>query len=261
MIFQRYDQQWVGRFDRLIAESRLVHGFSTRSGGVSRPPYDSLNLGINTSDCSDHVRENRCRFLRVLDVSNDSPVLPEQIHGDHVAVADHPGKYPDTDAVITGKPGIALTIQAADCVPVYLFDSSVPCIGLVHAGWRGTAKQITRKTIQAMVSSFQANPKTLHAFIGPSIGPCCYAVGAEVEVRFDFRYLDHHHLDLWACNRDQCRKAGIPDSHIQTSGICTHCNCDSFFSHRAGVGQTGRMMAVMMIRDEETGGEKQQPGP
>ncbi|MBN2103831.1 peptidoglycan editing factor PgeF [bacterium] len=249
MIFQRYDQQWVGRFDTLLSESRLVHGFSTRKGGISSAPFDSLNLGINTFDDSKNVSINRRRFLHLLGVSEEQLICPKQIHGDRVAVINVQPEYSQTDAMITKTMNVALSIQVADCVPVFFYDPSVPCIGLAHAGWRGTAARITWKTVNTMVRSFKADPKSIRAFIGPSIGPCCYQVGKEVQPRFHSQYVFHDHLDLWGCNRDQCQEAGILDQHIQISGVCTRCNPEFFFSHRASGGKTGRMMAVIMLRE------------
>jgi len=250
MIFQRYGPQWVGRFGALLSESRLIHGFSTRKGGVSISPFDSLNLGINTPDDPNNVSMNQQRFFSLLGLSANQLSYPNQIHGDRIRVIRVPGGYEQTDAMITKTAQVALSVQVADCVPVYLFDPSVPCIGLVHAGWRGTASRITCKTVQTMIRLLKANPKSIQAFIGPSIGPCCYAVGKTVQIRFDSHYIKNQHLDLWTCNRDQCQEAGIPRRNITISGVCTRCHSQFFFSHRDSGGETGRMMAVMMLRGE-----------
>ena len=247
MFFKRYGRQWVGRFHNLSSYSKCIHGFSTRQGGVSAPPFDSLNMGFNTEDTPALVTVNRERLLQKLHVSEACLAIPGQIHGNTVRTAGSPGQYPDTDALITKENNVALMIQVADCVPVFLYDPAVPCIGLVHAGWRGSVENITRRAVEAMIRDLKADPKTLMACIGPSIGPDCYQVGREVQAEFDKKYIAGGNLDLWACNRDQCREAGIPDSHILISGICTHCNPAFFFSNRTSGGRTGRMMAVMML--------------
>lgn len=247
MLFKRYDKQWIGQFDMLMSEPGLIHGFSTRKGGVSSPPFDSLNLGINTIDQQENIQYNRNQFYNILGVHANHLAYPQQVHEDHVAVVIKPAELHQTDAVITKIPGLALSIQVADCAPVFLYNSKIPSIGLVHAGWRGTASEITKKTVRMMIDQFNANPKDILAFIGPSIGPCCYQIGDEAKSCFDSSCLNHDHLDLWQCNKNQLIQSEIPDFNIQVSGICTSCNSSLFFSHRESGGQTGRMMALMMI--------------
>lgn len=247
MLFKRHDRQWIGQFDRLMSEPGIIHGFSTRKGGVSSSPFDFLNLGINTADKQENVHYNRNRFYQAISVQTDRLVMPQQVHENHVAVVTEPGEIPRTDAVITQIPELALSIQIADCVPIFLYYPLIPCIGLVHAGWRGTVRKIAQKTVQAMTDHLNADPSDLLAFIGPSIGPCCYEVGNDVKSCFDPTYLNQDHLDLWECNKEHLVKSGIPVCNIQVSGICTRCNNSMFFSHRESGGETGRMMAVMMI--------------
>ncbi len=238
----------MGQFDRLLKEPGLNHGFSTRKGGVSTPPFDFLNLGTQTGDSFENTTQNRQKFFQALGFSSLTPVVPRQVHENHVAVVADPGEQPAADAVITDRGQIPLTIQVADCVPVFLFDPAVPCIGLVHAGWRGTEALISAKTVHRMKGAFDSDPQNLRACIGPSIGPCCYETGDDVRNRFHSKYIHGKNLDLPECNRDQLISAGLRPENVQKSGICTHCHPDLFFSHRASGGETGRMMAVMMLR-------------
>jgi YfiH family protein len=258
MLFSKTGEQWIGQFDVLRDDSRIIHAFSTRIGGVSAPPFDTLNLGINTDDDPDYIQTNRLRFLNGLHLKGRQLARPRQIHGNQTAIVTVPGEYADTDALVTDNPGICLTIQVADCLPVFLYDSNRLCIGLIHAGWRGTVSQIALHTVRTMISEYRSNPADIRAFIGPSIGPLCYKVGNEVKSRFGRKYVQDDHVNLWQCNRDQLVQAGIPAKQIQISGICTHCHSALFYSHRADKGRTGRMMAVMMIKDRDSSYKKQE---
>ena len=251
MLFSKIGEQWIGQFDLVCTDSRILHAFSTRIGGVSTPPFDTLNLGINTDDVPDHVRDNRSRFLNLLHLAGDQLAIPRQIHGNRIVPVNMAGEYADTDAVLTDIPGIVLTIQVADCLPVFLYDPGRLCIGLVHAGWKGTANEITLQAVRAMISVYHSDPADIRAFIGPSIGPLCYEVSDDVKYQFKNDYVHDNHLDLWQCNRDQLLQGGVQAHQIQISGICTHCHSSLFFSHRADRGKTGRMMAVMMIKTKE----------
>jgi YfiH family protein len=248
MLFKRRNSLFIGHFSSLLSQKTLVHGFSMRQGGKSEIPFDSLNLGLRTGDSDEHVRQNRLLFFDTLDIDDSRVVIPEQVHEDRVVYVDRPGQFKGADAVITDKPHLALSIQMADCVPVFLFDARAGCIGLVHAGWRSTAGQIVMKTVGTMIERCSAKTGSLYAAIGPSIGPCCFQVGPEVKSRFQEVYIRNGNLDLWQANFDQLISSGIPPEHIELCGICTRCNSRFFFSHRADHGQTGRMLAVMMIQ-------------
>jgi YfiH family protein len=258
MLFSKIGKQWIGQFDVICDDNRIIHAFSTRIGGVSTPPFDTLNLGLNTDDNPDHIRTNRSRFLKGLQLKDIQLALPRQIHGNRTAIVTVAREYADTDALITDKPGIGLTIQVADCLPIFLYDSNRLCIGLVHAGWRGTVNQIALHAVHAMISEYRSNPADIRAFIGPSIGPLCYEVGNEVIPKFKRKYVHDGHVNLWQCNQDQLIQAGIPVQQIQISGICTHCHSELFYSHRADGVRTGRMMAVMMIKDQDSRIKKQE---
>ena len=250
MIFRKFNSLFIGHFQALFSEESLVHGFSTRFGGVSPSPFDSLNLGVNTEDKIRNIQLNQNRFLNALDIPKSRLAIPRQIHNDRVEYVETPGRVFESDALITNRTEIALSIQVADCVPIFLYEPSVPCIGLIHAGWKGTALNISKNTVLAMSRHFHADPGLIQAFIGPSIGPCCYHVGPEVLNHFTSVTADSC-LDLWQVNISQMQSAGIQPDHIESSGICTRCNSGFFFSYRASRGVTGRMMAVIMLRKQD----------
>jgi hypothetical protein len=265
----------------------LVHGFSTRLGGSSRP-YDgnALNLGFTSQDDRSAVERNRALFLRKLQPRGSHPsglVTLRQIHSDIVHAIDDPPSHPLAgDGMITNKPGILLGILTADCIPIILADEKRRAIGVFHAGWRGTIKRIVQKGIGEMHRHFGSKPQDIRAAIGPGIHSCCYQVGPEIRERFQsqFEYADelfreekgsdvvrdkypllfltarapgHSELptsiflDLIEANRRQLLDAGVPDKKISSSPLCTSCRTDILFSHRAEHGATGRMMAVAGI--------------
>ena len=226
-----------------------MHAFSTRPGGVSPEPFDSLNLGHNTDDDGDNVAENRKRFFQTLGVNSKFVAMPNQVHGHHIQHVSRGGFYPDTDALITDTPGVALTVQTADCVPLFLIDEMRPAIGLVHAGWRGSAGDIAGKTVQTMREAFGTRPENLKVFIGPSIGPCCYEIGPEVQKTISPEFFEGRHLNLWQLNAQTLVRSGVKTEHIHIAGMCTACLSDWFFSHRRSGGKTGRLMSVLMIHN------------
>lgn len=244
------------------AERGIVHGFAGRTGGVSPPPFDSLNVGLHVGDDPARVRENRRRLCQALGVSPGALVVGQQVHGASVArvSAAHRGRgawdaadaLPGVDALITAEPGPVLMGLFADCVPVLLLDPRTPAVGLVHAGWRGTAGQAVVRAVAAMAEAFGTDPASCQALIGPSIGPCCYTVGEDVAARFSGDMGDVVHarghqlyLDLWAANRRLLEAAGVPANRIVIAQICTRCRMDLCFSYRGAGGRTGRMAAII----------------
>ena len=256
-------ERWGTRFPFVTA------GISSRVGGVSEPPYDSLNCALHVADDPDRGIANRKRLAASLGVPFESWTCAEQVHGCRVAVvtsADR-GKgsvaredaIPDTDGLITRQPGIWLTAFFADCVPLYFFDPVRRAVGLAHAGWKGTALKIAERTVESMRQSFGTDPADLLAAIGPSIGACCYEVDEPVIDRIratldDIGETDadavirstndgKYRLNLQEMNRRIMIKAGILPIHIEVSTICTGCRRDRLFSHRKEGGTTGRMVA------------------
>ena len=244
MFFEKNGHLFIGRFASLFRSADVFHGVSTRMGGVSSPPYDTLNLGKRTDDTPTNVEENRRRFYRAMAVSSQNKAIPQQVHGDTIAYVPHPGTFPETDGMVTDVPGIALVVQVADCLPIFLYDSRKKAIGLIHAGWKGMMQFIVRKAVEEMVHRFHTQPQDLRVYFGPSIGPCCYEVQDDVTSHFLKKYVPEGKLNLWTCAEDQLIEAGVPKEKIEKSGLCTVCLSDWFFSHRASGGKAGRMMAV-----------------
>ncbi|NQT25759.1 peptidoglycan editing factor PgeF [candidate division KSB1 bacterium] len=251
MFFKRIDSTFNGKFSELFKSHYVSHGFSTRQGGFSSAPFDTLNLGSGTEDKTMSVSQNRKRFFQAVEITESQCVFPIQVHGDCVRTVTIPGTYPDTDAVITNQSGLVLTIQIADCVPVYLIDPVQMAVGLVHAGWRGSCAGIVEKTICQMNQDFGSVPSDIQVFIGPSIGPCCYEVGEDVASQFENQYLSGTWLDLWQYTEDQAQQAGVHRKKIYRANLCTRCHSSWFFSHRGSQGKTGRMMAFLGVRANE----------
>jgi YfiH family protein len=251
MFFERIDSIFTGQFCELFNSHYIIHGFSTRRGGFSSSPFDTLNLGSGTEDKPGCVTQNRARFFKAVGIDESRCVFPVQVHGDSVRTAASPGSYPETDAVITKQPGLILTIQTADCVPVYLIDPVQMAVGLVHAGWRGNKAGIVKKAVRQMIRDFGSSASDIQVFIGPSIGPCCYEVGKDVSSQFDSRYLSGTWLDMWQYTEDQIRQIGVYQKKIYRANLCTRCHPDWFFSYRGSQGNTGRMMAFLGIYSSE----------
>ncbi len=247
-------------FPSLDAFPELVHGITTRHGGVSSGPYTSLNLSKGLGDDPAAVTENLARTAAAFDICRDHLVSPNQRHTANVrrvAVADWGIVQPNCDVLITGEPGVPLLLRYADCTPVLIYDPAHRALALIHSGWRGTVQGATRAAVAALTREFDSRPADLVAAIGPSIGPCCYEVGDEVvgAVRAAFDRADdllparphgRRHFDLWAANARWLAEAGV--GRVEIAGLCTACRTDEFYSHRAERGRTGHFGAVMGMR-------------
>jgi YfiH family protein len=241
-----------------------VQGFTTRHEGVSRAPYNSLNLGINTLDQEYNVEGNRNLLARAFDTSPDKLVTVQQVHGTDILVIDEPNDDVshflgiESDAIITNQPGIMIGVCVADCVPILLHDAEKRVIAVVHAGWQGTAGKLVAKTVAGMKTLFGSQPEHIQAAIGPCIGQCCYEVDAPVKKVFEQNGFDwscytkqkeglHWSLDLAAANRDLLIHNGVPEAHIHRADMCVCCQRDLFFSYRRDGGETGRQMGFIML--------------
>jgi hypothetical protein len=226
-----------------------VLAFSTRLGGVSRPPFDSLNLGRSTEDDPGDVAENRRRYLAVLGFQPAALATAGQVHGTTVAEVKAPGVHPACDALVTRVPGIALAITGADCTPLLLVARTA--IAAVHSGWRGTAGGVTTAALRKLLELSPSTARDVTVHIGPSIRACCYRVGDEVARQFPsetVRYSDGAwHLDLVAAARLQLGEAGVPEERIHDVAACTACDPLTYFSHRRDGPRTGRHWAVAAL--------------
>jgi YfiH family protein len=207
--------------------------FSTRHGGVSEGPYESLNLGILTGDERTRVERNRERLAAAAGIYPRSIAMGWQVHGTDIqSWSGFPaGSDPleKVDGHVTRCEDLALLVLVADCLPVALAGDDQ--VAMVHCGWRGLAGGI----LASAVGRFDEPPA---AAIGPGIGPCCYEVGDEVRAHFDGRFADERMLDLRAIADHLLRAAGV--ERIEQVDLCTSCREDLFFSHRRDAGVTGR---------------------
>lgn len=237
----------------------LTHAFTTRVGGVSVPPFDTLNLGRASGDAAPSVRENRRRAMAALGRDLEDHVEASQVHGARAALAgvrDRGRKIPGVDILLTRDPAVVLAMHYADCVPVLLADPRSRAIGVVHTGWRGTAAGAAAEAVRAMAGAFGSRPGDLVAAVGPAIGPCCYEVDAPVaEALAPWPWRDavlapvragRWLLDLWEANRRQLLDAGVPEDTVGVAGLCTACHPGLFFSHRRDR-RTGRMAALIAV--------------
>lgn len=248
--------------EKLSAQNWLTHAFCTRLGGVSSGPYSSLNVGDLVGDREENVIQNLNLVREAFGVPDGGLILMRQVHGDRILHLDGDGPLPEAlpecDGLISDRPGVALGVRTADCVPIFFADRARRIIGAAHAGWRGTALGIAARMVETLAGRFLSHREDLTALIGPAIGPCCYQVDAPVFEAFSAmpgadlflrpcKELGRWMLDLALANRLQIRAAGVPPENICTSGLCTSCRPDLFFSHRAGGGSTGRQISLLML--------------
>ncbi|MCL2337739.1 MAG: peptidoglycan editing factor PgeF [Firmicutes bacterium] len=245
------------------------HAFTTRGGGSSPAPFNSLNLDFKVGDDPKHVLGNRDKVCRLLGAGLDRLLAAEQVHGDRVLDVDltHAGcgarsredALPGVDALVTATPGLLLSSYYADCVPLFFLDPRRLVIALAHAGWRGSVLRIGAKTVRRMVEHYGCRTGDILAAIGPSIGPCCYEVDQAVLDEVDKCLPDvsdcvkpgrpgRWQLDLPALNRRILLQAGIRAENITLAGYCTACRQDLFFSYRGQGGRTGRMASLLMLQ-------------
>ncbi len=227
------------------------HGFTTRRGGVSKPPFESLNLGGLVGDDPAAVAANWEVLQRATGLGF---ARVNQVHGDRVIVLDGPrAPCEEADAVISTRPGVAACVSVADCVPVLLADPRSGVVAAVHAGWRGTLAHAAARAVEALAREVGALPGDLLAAIGPAIGPCCYQVSYELAQAFRDDLgarvaacrAGSVRLDLWLANEMVLRKAGLASERIEVLGRCTACDSDAFFSHRRDRGSTGRQVGFI----------------
>jgi YfiH family protein len=237
----------------------FAQGFSTRAGGVSAAPFDTLNLGGKWGDAAAAVVENRRRFQRAVGAAGPLYVA-RQVHGAAV-VRVEAGADPEAiarqeaDVLCTDAPGLALGVFVADCIPALLADPRTGAVAAAHAGWRGTVAGVLPAAVQAL-AALGARPGELRVALGPAIGPCCFEVGAEVVAAFTPALAaavrpspegkpDKWHVDLKAANRLLLERAGVDPAAIDAGTECTSCDHSRFYSFRRDGSSTGQMMGVI----------------
>jgi polyphenol oxidase len=237
------------------------HAMFTRHGGVSPNPWGSLNVGGTVGDDLQRVRENRVLSFQALDRAPESIFDVWQVHSADVVCAKAPRpideSYRQADIIITDKPEVTLFMRFADCVPILVHDPRNGIVGIAHAGWIGTLRDVASATVKAMTRNYGSNPADIIACIGPSIGPDHYEIGADVILQVMQKYGDasecflksHNgkiHFNLWEANRYALMQAGV--SQIEVCSICTACHTEDWFSHRAEKGRTGRFGALISLQ-------------
>jgi YfiH family protein len=253
------------RFESLPAEGgQMGHAVFTRQGGVSQPPFATLNVGTKVGDDEAAVAENHTRIFSHLGLNADRVVTAQQVHGNRVGVvtADDAGRvFAATDGLITGAADLALLLRFADCQPILLYDPVHHALGLVHAGWRGIAQGIARRAVEMMHGTYGTEPGALIAALGPAIGPCCYTVRHKAASALAYALPDWRQVmqpdgeqwqfDLPAANGQQLEAIGVRS--VEQAHLCTACHKDVFFSHRGEHGRTGRfaVMAYLSSGDGE----------
>ncbi|MBE3035982.1 MAG: peptidoglycan editing factor PgeF, partial [Candidatus Atribacteria bacterium] len=249
----------------------VINAFTTRTGGVSRTPFDNLNLSYNVGDEENRVAENRKIILDVLSIDYRTAVTAQQVHKEKISLVrkEDKGKgafkyskgIAQTDAFITDIPGIPLIMCYADCVPIFILDPVKKAIALIHSGRKGTELELTLKTLFKMKKIFKTNPRSCLAAIFPSIGPCCYCIKEENtiddywinEIKYNGEFISSQNkngrsLDLRKANYGQLIKGGVEEKNIFVNEICTADHPELFFSYRRDKGNTGRMAAIFMLK-------------
>lgn len=232
----------------LLVGSGAVNAVSLRVDG--KPHGFSMRLNGTAGNVES---QNRREFFESLGFAEGSVGSAGQIHGNNIEIMEAPGRSPQTDALVTPKKGILLSISVADCVPILLLDRVTKTVAAVHAGWRGTAKSILAKAVNFLEDYYGSVPGDILAFVGPSAGVCCYEVGGDVAENFSEKFLaagrapGKYMLDLKAANAGQLIELGIPRDNVDVSEYCTICNSDFHSFRRDGDG-SGRMLAVIGLR-------------
>jgi len=245
--------------------AEVCAGFTTRNGGISRPPYNSLNLGFNTDDARYHVEGNRSTLVRAFGLQPHQLLTVKQVHAVDILMVDQPN--PDLshfltvecDAIITNQPGIMIGVLVADCFPVLLYSPEKKVAAAVHVGWRGAAAGILSKTVQVLQSDFGCAPDSLLGAVGPGIGAHKYEVDRQVREVFrkgaghwdniaEETTLGKWLLDLRKCCLLQLEEAGLQIDHLSAAEECTCCHREMLFSYRRDAGNTGRQMGFIFLK-------------
>lgn len=254
----------------LLEQTDIVeHCFTTRFGGVSEGIYSSLNFSFTRGDESNAVLENYRRIAETFGKTIEDFVCTDQTHTTTVRQVGKAQKgygvtkertYTDVDGLITNEPGVILSTFYADCVPLYFVDPVHKAIGLSHSGWRGTVGRMGQKTLEAMAEVYGTKPEDVYAAVGPSICQECYEISEDVAEHFYQEFEGHgeeilinkgngkYQLDLWKTNEIVLLEAGIKPEHLAVTNVCTCCNSEVLFSHRASHGKRGNLAAFLMLK-------------
>jgi polyphenol oxidase len=227
----------------------IAFGFSTKPGPGEAPFY--FNLSFSSGDKEENVKRNRDLFFGSLGI--EKIAYQKQVHGDLVQYVDKEGYSGESDGMITDKPGLGLVISAADCTSIYIYDYHRKIIAAVHAGWRGTQKNIVEKILTRLTDDYKCSPDSMAVYIAPSISHAVYEVDSDVASQFSDKYLDRkgdkYLLDVSGKNYDAVKEFGIPEDNIQYSSLCTYQMKDFFHSYRRDGLISGRSLGVIAMKE------------
>ncbi len=251
-----------------FTEHKITAIFTSRKGGISSGPYNSLNLGFHTDDSNDNILKNRKILAETLNIDYKKMTSAEQVHSNkiHIVKKEDTGKgaldyssvINNVDGLITDIPDLPLVSFYADCVPLFFLDTENKVIGLAHAGWKGTVQKIGPRCVQKMKKEFNTSPEHLLVAIGPAISQKYFEVDEDVFLKFKSVFTDHekfinkknrfkYSIDLSLCNKLSLIKAEVPENNIICSNYCTYDNQEYFYSYRRDNGVTGRMVSIIQI--------------
>lgn len=255
---------------KAFKDSNVLHGFSTRLGGISPNEYSTMNLSYTVGDSNENVLKNFELFGNAIKIPVENMVYSHQTHTCNVMRVgkEHLGmgilrdrNFSDIDGLITNEKNICLVTSYADCVPLFIVDDENSAIGLSHSGWRGAVGNIAHNTVSLMKKEFGSKPEKLKVFIGPSICANCYEVSEDVANEFIIRYgtkaFDEivipkdngkFKLNLWAANKTNFIESNVLEENIHITDVCTSCNSSLLFSHRASKGKRGGMCGFLMLK-------------
>ena len=244
---------------------------STRQGGYSEGRYGEFNINRYCGDSEESIKRNREALCQLLGIEDHSLLMPHQVHLAEIAVVDREmltlpteeiqQKLDGIDALMTNEVGVCIGVSTADCIPVLLYDPIQRASCAIHAGWRGTVQRIVEKAVARMTEAFGSDPKNLIAQIGPGIHLESFEVGDEVYQTFEkegfpmeliSKKYEKWHIDLPECNRLQLVAAGIPETHIAISPVCTFQQSDTFFSARKLSINSGRIFTGILLQESNT---------
>lgn len=242
----------------------VMHAFSTRLGGLSEPPYTSLNLGFGSGDSRACVLRNRVRFGQAVGIDPDALTTLRQVHGNQISVLTEASdttlvRGTPGDGLITNRPYLPLAVITADCFPVVLAAPSLPAVGILHAGRKGIAARLVPTAIALLCQAFNVSPTAVFAVIGPGIGGCCYEVDDASAEPFLTQFAadaavyrpscpGHMYLNLQQAILLQLITAGVPSAQMWGANLCTACHPQWFYSYRREGPRSGRMLNVVMIQ-------------
>lgn len=254
-------------FDVLDDIPFVRHAFSSRLGGVSTGEFKSMNMSFGRGDSDENVIENYKRLCKAVGIKYETLTASAQDHHTFVRRVTpdergigiyRPKDMQSVDGLITNDPEVALVTYYADCTPLLFVDVKNKAIGSAHAGWRGTVGRIGEKVVQKMGEEFGTAPEELVVTVGPAIGKCCYEVDEPVAKQFYALGLESERfvfpkeggkymIDLLETNKRILMAAGVPETNITKSDVCTKCNADLVWSHRATGGRRGGMCAILSV--------------